>query len=255
MKKLFLIIPIIMLFGLGCATDSSAPPASPFATIVSVDQKDAAIQASVVAEANARTQADSALTKRVDDVAGKSGANTNEYTKAEIDAMFTKFKTDNIDPMNTKITQWTTGNLPNPNQQPQQQNPLASGQIATVWGNGTNVAFVIRLTNTSTSQWQYIKPAFVIQTPSPYAAISTAPLISMQAGNATWSALNFGYLPALSATVQSSFDIVPSSGGENGLGEKYLAPGNWADVNVNILITSSPINALWTVYVNNRSRF
>lgn len=256
MKKLFLVIPIVLLLvlSIGCATESSAPAVSPFATTVSVDQKDAVIAASVVTEAKTRADADTALTKSVTDLTAKVGTNTNEYTKAEVDALFAKFKTDNVDPVSTKLNQWTQGNLPNQNQQPQQQNPLSypTGQVSytilnpaslNMYQFATANTMSLRIFNNK-SDSRYVRPQIMVTPWQNVPTLTTGNTATVLSNSQGQPPVIFGTagtgmaIPSAAAATQIIY--YATSGGVSN-GQYLLTPGQQMDILVTIQITGGTV--------------
>lgn len=114
MKKILLVAIVVLLFGagIGCAVDAPATPAtSPFATIVYVDQKDAAEAAARTAADTVLVNADTAIKNSVTELNTKVTGSTSGYTKAEVDAKLAERDTK-ITALETKLNQLSPTTTP-----------------------------------------------------------------------------------------------------------------------------------------------
>lgn len=246
MKKLFLIIPVVLLLiaGIGCAVDPAPPPAAQtFATTSSVDQKVAAINAALAAKAD--QSALDALSKKVDNL--DEPDTSNLYTKAQVDAKLSDLN-DKVAALEVKVSQLSGGTTPTPTPTPTGvvsysiQNPQQWYQFT-----GTTNIVVMRIFN-NTAQSQKVRPQITLNTHQGQSA-GTLTTVDCIATSNSQGQTNVTFSPNAFPTGNvTSVVFFANGGGFDTAGNYLLGSGVQMDVYLSITVTSS--NAvLWTVNV------
>jgi hypothetical protein len=251
---------ILLIPSIGCAVDDSAG-----GTMTALSASNTRILALETWKPQIEASVNS-LKPLIDNKADKSAVAApstpaNTYTKAEVDAMLAKFKVDNVDPVSTKLNQWTTGNLPNPSQQPQ-QNVITpgtpAGQVSYViqnppalnmWSLGTAQNISIRIFNNK-SDARYVRLQVTAnayqQSIANTITVKTASVLSNSQGQIP-AVFTITSIPTDASAMQILY--YASSGGVSN-GQYLLTAGSYMDILLQLQVTTTAGSNIWTITVN-----